>query len=257
MADELVLPCISCGRADDGGAVHVADRLMAEADTEHRRASVGEGWDARRTGCRRLLAVPVLATAAPHRGAESSASSTRQRVVAVARSAPHRARPGTERGCRRSCRSCRGRGLGSRRTALPGRPPSCRASSSSRLASLVAPPKRKTGGRVTPKGTKPGQLPTAGSTPPAAAPRPGHRRRQVARARSQSVASSSRYTPPIPKSVKESPKWVPILMLVLLVDRRGLHPGSLPVRRQRRQLAGVRRASAFVLGGLYTATKWH
>jgi len=52
------------------------------------------------------------------------------------------------------------------------------------------PPKRKVkGGRVTPKGG------------PASAPRP---------------QASTRYTPPIPKEMKVSPPWVPVLMFSLL-----------------------------------------
>ena len=70
------------------------------------------------------------------------------------------------------------------------------------------------------------------------------------------VSPSSRYTPPIPQSVKESPKWVPILMCLFLVIgvltilSRYLfadHVGNWPV------FAGL----GFVLAGLYTATKWH
>lgn len=48
---------------------------------------------------------------------------------------------------------------------------------------------RKPSGRVTPKGTG------GRATPP----------------------SSGRYTPPIPREYKVSPKWVPILMFVLLI----------------------------------------
>jgi hypothetical protein len=70
------------------------------------------------------------------------------------------------------------------------------------------------------------------------------------------VGASSRYTPPVPQSVKESPKWVPILMLVLLglgvvfiLTRYlgGDNIGNWPV------FVGL----GFVLAGLYTATKWH
>jgi hypothetical protein len=73
----------------------------------------------------------------------------------------------------------------------------------------MAPPKRKAGGRVTPKGTKPGvapkRLPTA-DAPPITDDRHAHHSR----------ATSSRYTPPTPKYVKESPPWVPVLMFGLL-----------------------------------------
>ena len=69
------------------------------------------------------------------------------------------------------------------------------------------------------------------------------------------VVASSRYTPPIPKSVHESPAWVPALMVAFLVlgvisilARYLLETDSnLPV------FIGL----GFVLGGLYTATKWH
>ncbi len=70
------------------------------------------------------------------------------------------------------------------------------------------------------------------------------------------MSPSSRYTPPIPQSVKESPKWVPILMCVFLaigvltILSRYLFAdsvGNWPV------FAGL----GFVLAGLYTATKWH
>jgi cell division protein CrgA len=63
----------------------------------------------------------------------------------------------------------------------------------------MAPPKRRLGGRVTPKGTQPGSRATAEA--------PG-----VARA----SAASSRYTPPVPRAVKMSPRWVPYLMFGLL-----------------------------------------
>ena len=63
----------------------------------------------------------------------------------------------------------------------------------------MAPPKRKTGGRTTPKGT-----------------RPGDGRPASPEQNESGVAASSRYTPPIPQYVKESPRWVPVLMFVLL-----------------------------------------
>ena len=72
----------------------------------------------------------------------------------------------------------------------------------------MAPPKRKAGGRVTPKGTRPGQLPTAAATPGASGGDSSVRR---------AAEASSRYTPPVPKAFRESPKWVPILMFSLLI----------------------------------------
>jgi hypothetical protein len=72
------------------------------------------------------------------------------------------------------------------------------------------------------------------------------------------VAASTRYTPPIPKYVKESPRWVPILMftlfilgaLVILLYYLGAVPGG---RSNYYLLVGL----AFILGGLFTATKYH
>lgn len=105
----------------------------------------------------------------------------------------------------------------------------------------MAPPKRKTGGRTTPKGTKPGDARTTNPT---------HNE--------HGVAASTRYTPPIPTYVKESPRWVPILMfalfivgaLIILLYYLGAVPGG---RSNYYLVAGL----AFILGGLYTATKYH
>jgi hypothetical protein len=112
----------------------------------------------------------------------------------------------------------------------------------------VAPPKRKSGGRTTPKGTKPGQLPTAGHAPRYTNPSENE----------QGVAASSRYTPPVPMSMKVSPPWVPVLMfalfiigaLLILFYYLGWVPGG---RSNWYLLAGL----LCVLGGLYTATKYH
>ncbi|MEI6403066.1 MAG: cell division protein CrgA [Actinomycetota bacterium] len=98
----------------------------------------------------------------------------------------------------------------------------------------MPPPKRTTSGRVTPKGTTPGSRP---------APSPEHH-----------PSASSRYTPPTPASTHESPRWVPILMAVLiglgaltiLLRYIVWTDSNLPV------LIGL----GFLLGGLYTATKW-
>jgi hypothetical protein len=104
----------------------------------------------------------------------------------------------------------------------------------------MAPPKRKTGGgRTTPAGTKPGDRP----------PAPAKAARTTA-----SVGPSSRYTPPIPQSAKESPPWVPVLMLglfvlgaVAIMLRYLVFPdSSIPL------LIGL----VCLLGGLFTATKW-
>jgi hypothetical protein len=79
----------------------------------------------------------------------------------------------------------------------------------------MAPPKRKAGGRVTPKGPRPGErrpsaASSSGSTGTGGSPVP----------RSSGAAgpgASSRYTPPIPKSVKHSAPWVPYVMFALLI----------------------------------------
>jgi hypothetical protein len=105
----------------------------------------------------------------------------------------------------------------------------------------VAPPKRKTGGRTTPAGTKPGDRVAT----PAKAART---------AASGAVGPSSRYTPPIPLSAKQSPPWVPVLMLGLFVV------GGLTIILKYLvwpddswpMLVGL----ACLLGGLFTATKW-
>ncbi|HQV58540.1 MAG TPA: cell division protein CrgA [Ilumatobacteraceae bacterium] len=111
----------------------------------------------------------------------------------------------------------------------------------------MAPPKRKTtGGRVTPKKT------TTLSTPIV----DGHRASSTPKSRDGDHPDiSSRYTPPNPKEFYESPRWVQILMLALLIGgvlaimMRYLvwNDSNLPI------LVGL----VLMLGGLYTATKWH
>ena len=104
----------------------------------------------------------------------------------------------------------------------------------------MAPPKRKTTGRVTPKGTRPGEAPHSGASAHSAA---------------GAVQASTRYTPPVRAEEIESPRWVPILMAVLIglgaltIVLRYLvwQDSNLPV------LVGL----VFLLAGLYTATKWH
>jgi hypothetical protein len=99
--------------------------------------------------------------------------------------------------------------------------------------------KKKRGGRTTPKG---GHI------------NPSH----MHSADPDDVSSSSRYTPPVPGYVKASPPWVPVLMFVLL----GLgtliilfyYLGFVPGGRSNWYLAvGL----SSLLGGLYTATKYH
>lgn len=98
--------------------------------------------------------------------------------------------------------------------------------------------KKKKGGRVTPKG---GTAPHRGI---------GHHE--------PNVAASSRYTPPVPEYVKHSAPWVPVVMFVLL----GLgalvilfyYLGIVPGGRSNWYLAA---GLMSLLGGLYTATKYH
>ena len=93
----------------------------------------------------------------------------------------------------------------------------------------MAPPKRKSGGRVTP---------SADSTP-AGSGRPN---------------ASSRYTPPVPEATKVGPQWVPVLMLVLLIL------GVVVIMLRNLAFSGnnwlLLVGLGCVLGGLYTATKW-
>jgi hypothetical protein len=110
--------------------------------------------------------------------------------------------------------------------------------------SAVAPPKRKTGGRVTPKGTRPTDAPAKTATSATSG--------DAAHAHHAAVASS-RYTPPVPLEMKSSPPWVPVLMLVFLVGgaisimlRYLVFENQVPV------VIGL----VLILAGLYTATKW-
>jgi hypothetical protein len=107
----------------------------------------------------------------------------------------------------------------------------------------VAPPKRKTGGRTTPAGTKPSDAPRASTA--------------GAGGRGEATAThyeSGRYTAPIARSQKESPPWVPALMLglllvgALLIMLRYLVWDNTNVP----MVLGM----ACLLGGLYTGTKW-
>ena len=65
-------------------------------------------------------------------------------------------------------------------------------------------PSRRTGGRVTPKG---GPTPKKGASNKANPNKGGA---------SRTPEASTRYTPPIPRDHKVSPRWVPVLMLVLI-----------------------------------------
>jgi hypothetical protein len=102
---------------------------------------------------------------------------------------------------------------------------------------MAKPQKRKVqGGRTTPKGG------------PVQQPR---------EAKVRAPEASSRYTPPIPHSVKVSPMWVPILMfallgvgtLVILVN----YTGALWTTSNWYLLGGL----VAILGGIVTATQYH
>ena len=103
----------------------------------------------------------------------------------------------------------------------------------------MAPSKRRTGGRTTPKGTKPGQL--------------SHKQHG-----NPTAEASSRYTPPIAHNVRVSPQWVPILMFALLgvgaVVILFYYLGFVPGGRSNWYLFG---GLSMVLAGLFTATKYH
>ena len=96
--------------------------------------------------------------------------------------------------------------------------------------------KKKKGGRYTPKGG-------------------GAKNPQVSE---HGVEASSRYTPPVPQYKKHSAPWVPWVMfallgigaLIILLYYVGLVPGGRSNWYLGVGLAGV-------LGGLYTATKYH
>ena len=106
--------------------------------------------------------------------------------------------------------------------------------------------KKKKGGRVTPKGG----AQAAGGEHKLHMPHLGHQ--------DSSVPASSRYTPPVPQYKKHSAPWVPYVMfallgmgaLVILFYYLGFVPGGRSNWYLAVGLAGV-------LGGLYTATKYH
>jgi cell division protein CrgA len=72
------------------------------------------------------------------------------------------------------------------------------------------------------------------------------------------TATSGRYTPPIPRSVRVSPMWVPILMGALLVV------GALMIILNYLELLPGAASNWYLLAGLgcitagfVTATQWH
>lgn len=98
--------------------------------------------------------------------------------------------------------------------------------------------KKKSGGRVTPKG--------------------GHINPAHTHGTNESPSASSRYTPPVPQFKKHSPQW----MLYVLFGGLGLgaliilcyYLGFVPGGRSNWYLAA---GLGSILVGLYTATKYH
>jgi hypothetical protein len=114
---------------------------------------------------------------------------------------------------------------------------------------VMARQKRRAGGRTTPKGTRPGRVHET------------HRldTSDTHSMHGQNIAdASSRYTPPTLREQRVSPPWVPVLMfsllgvgaVVILLYYLGFVPGG---RNNWYLFSGL----LAVLGGLYTATKYH
>ena len=105
----------------------------------------------------------------------------------------------------------------------------------------MAPPKRKTGGgRVTPKGTRPGERPASS--------------RSGRTDEDHDVAANSRYTPKKQRRQLVPPNWIPVIMLVLLIGGGLLIMARYLIFDESNwpTVAGL----VAILAGLYTATKW-
>jgi hypothetical protein len=112
---------------------------------------------------------------------------------------------------------------------------------------MARPVKRKIeGGRTTAKGTT------------------SDKRASSTHAGAGAPTSSGRYTPPIPREVKVSPTWVPVLMfvllglgmLVILANYVSLIPGIWILDESPNNwylIIGL----TFILGGIVTATQYH
>lgn len=98
-----------------------------------------------------------------------------------------------------------------------------------------------TTGRVTPKGTAAKGTAAKGNPP-----------------RDKVPASSSRYTPPIPREEKVSPRWVPALMFFFLLGGAVMillnYLSLLPGAPDNRYLLG---GLGFITAGFVTATRYH
>jgi hypothetical protein len=110
----------------------------------------------------------------------------------------------------------------------------------------MAPPKRKTGGgRVTPKGTQPGDRKVSPSSS-----RGGH---EVTSSRT-TVAASSRYTPKAQRRRLIPPNMIPVIMVALLIIGGLVIMAGYLVGDASRWFTGV--GLVCILGGLWFATKW-
>jgi len=108
----------------------------------------------------------------------------------------------------------------------------------------MAPPKRKTGGgRVTPKGTQPGE----GSASSSSDGRPSPTSRTT-------VAASSRYTPKAQRRRLIPPNLIPVIMVVLLIVGGLVIMAGYLVGDASRWFTGV--GLVCILAGLWFATKW-
>jgi hypothetical protein len=114
--------------------------------------------------------------------------------------------------------------------------------------SAVAPPKRKTGGgRVTPKGTKPGDRSGTPSRSDV------HGDDGVASSRA-TVAASSRYTPKKQRRQLIPPNLIPVIMVVLLIVGGVVIMAGYLVGDASRWFTGL--GLICILAGLWFATKW-
>lgn len=99
------------------------------------------------------------------------------------------------------------------------------------------------------------RVPGGGAPGPAAG---GGTKRTTQAGGQRKPPASSRYTPPIPQSVKSSPPWVPVLVFtflglglaVILLNYVGVLPGDTS---NWYLVVGL----GFILGGILTATQWH
>ena len=110
----------------------------------------------------------------------------------------------------------------------------------------MAPPKRKTGGgRVTPKGTQPGDRKASSA---------GDHDDHGATASRNTVAASSRYTPKAQRRRLIPPNMIPVIMVMLLIIGGLVIMAGYLVGDASRWFTGV--GLACILGGLWFATKW-